>query len=68
MTKKITKLMATVRPHLVITYDLSGLYGHPTIFSVLKLPTHMARDPSFDPYSLGIFLRGAVITAAAQVF
>ncbi len=76
LTKKMMELMATVRPHLVITYDLSGLYGHPdhvalseittrvvqryhphthlwyatwhpTMFRLLQLPVHMARDPSF---------------------
>jgi LmbE family N-acetylglucosaminyl deacetylase len=76
LKKKIGAVMRRVHPDLVVTYDRSGLYGHPDhmvvsdvitelyasqrkkttlwylsfskyIFSVTKLPTHMATNKTF---------------------
>ncbi len=95
LKKELERALAKLSPDLVITYDLSGLYGHPDhivasqvvsalikskfhktnlwyatfprkVLKTLKLPEHMAKDPSFKKsrsypdFKIGFGLRGVI--------
>lgn len=96
----VAHLLKVVRPDLVITFDLAGLYGHedhmvtsevvtelvqkryprtklwyvslsPRVLKMIKLPEHMAKDPSFKQkrvsptHKVFVGLRGAIAKVRA---
>jgi LmbE family N-acetylglucosaminyl deacetylase len=50
-TRKIVEQIRRIRPHVVLTFDPAGLYGHPDHMAICRLTTSAvasASDPAYD--------------------
>ncbi len=43
VTKRISEIIKKIKPYLIITYDLSGLYGHEDHIAVSEIATKLAK-------------------------